>query len=103
MDKDINLAAVLELITISETAFGDPGLVATVELKLVALEQTNYNFSTYYTSFQYYATNVQWNDPARCTTLLQGLNYKIKDVLTLCHNVLQQFQEFFAFLQWLNN
>jgi hypothetical protein len=34
---------------------------------------------------------------------MQGLNNEIKDVLALSDNVLQQFQEFVAFLPWLNN
>jgi hypothetical protein len=32
-----------------------------------------------------------------------GLNNEIKDAFTLSHKVPQQFQEFVAFLQWLDN
>jgi hypothetical protein len=34
---------------------------------------------------------------------MRGLNNEIKDALTLSDNVPQQFQEFVAFLQWLDN
>jgi hypothetical protein len=54
----INLADVLTLITILETAFGDPDRVTTVKRKLEAHKQTNPDFSTSYVEFSYYATNV---------------------------------------------
>jgi hypothetical protein len=53
--------------------------------------------------FQCYATDVQWNDPAKYRTLMRGLNNEIKDVLAISDNVPQQFQEFVTFLQWLDN
>jgi hypothetical protein len=34
---------------------------------------------------------------------MRGLNNEIKDALALSDNVPQQFQEFVAFLQWLDN
>jgi hypothetical protein len=49
------------------------------------------------------AANAQWNDLAKRTALMRGLNKMIKDTLTLSDNVLQQFQEFIAFLQRLDN
>jgi hypothetical protein len=50
-DTGINLANILTLIIILETAFGDPDQVTTVERKLEALKPTNYHFSTYYAGF----------------------------------------------------
>jgi hypothetical protein len=102
-DKGINLTGVAALIIILETAFGDPNLVATAERKLEVLKQMNGDFSTYYVKLQCYATNVQCNDPAKCTALMWRLNNEIKDALTLSDNVPQQFLEFVAFLPQLNN
>jgi cytochrome c len=34
---------------------------------------------------------------------MRGLNNEIMDALALSNKVPQQFQEFVAFLQWLNN
>jgi hypothetical protein len=42
-------------------------------------------------------------NPTKRTTLIRGLNNEIKDALALSDNVPQQFQEFVAFLQWLDN
>jgi hypothetical protein len=50
-DKGINLADVLALIMVLETAFRDPDCVAIAEQKLEALKQTNHDFSTYYAEF----------------------------------------------------
>jgi hypothetical protein len=58
-DEDINLANVLMLIIVLEMAFGDPDCVATAEQKLEELTQTDRDFSTYYTEFEYYAIEVQ--------------------------------------------
>jgi hypothetical protein len=89
------------LITVPETAFRDPDYVVIAERKLEALKQKNCEFSSYYVEFQCYATNIQWIDPAKRTASMQGLNNEIQDTLALYDNVLQQFQEFVAFLQWL--
>jgi hypothetical protein len=91
------------LITVLETAFGDPDCVATAEWKLEALKQTKSEFFPYYVEFQRYTTNVLWNHPAKCTALMRGLNNEIKDALILSDNILQQFLEFVAFLQQLDN
>jgi hypothetical protein len=66
-------------------------------------KQANCDLSTYYAEFQRYAADVQWNDPAKYTTLLRGLNTEIKDTLAMSNNVPQELQEFVAFLQWLDN
>jgi hypothetical protein len=100
---DINLADVPVLVTVLETTFGDPDHVATAEQKLEVLEQKNCDFSSYYTEFQCYAADVKWNDPATCIALMRGLNNESKDALTLSDDVPQQFQEFVAFLQQLDN
>jgi archaellum component FlaC len=34
---------------------------------------------------------------------MRGLDNEIKDIIALFDNVSQQFQEFIAFLQWLDN
>jgi hypothetical protein len=102
-DNNINLADVPALITVLKTVFWDPDHVATAEGKLEELKQTNSDFSSYYAEFQYYTTDVQWNDPEKCTALMGGLNNEIKDALALFDKVPQQFQEFVAFLKWLNN
>jgi hypothetical protein len=46
-------------------AFRDSDHVARAERKLEALNQTKYDFSTYYREFQYYAAKVQWNGTAK--------------------------------------
>jgi phosphomannomutase len=102
-DEGINLADVPALIMILEIAFRDPDHVATAERKLEMLKQTKRDFSTYYAEFLYYTVNVQWNNPAKPTVLMRGLNNEIKDALALSDNVPQQFHEFVAFLQRLNN
>jgi hypothetical protein len=102
-NSSINLADVSGLITSLETVFGDQYRVATVECKLEVLKQTNSNFSTYYVEFSQFATDLQWNNSAQRTVLIQSLNNKIEKALTLSHNVPQQFQDFVAFLQRLNN
>jgi hypothetical protein len=98
-NEGINLTDVLALITVLKTAFRNPDYVAVAERKLEALKQTNYDFSTYYAEFQSYAADIQWNDLANRTALLQGLNNEIKNTLTLSYNVPQQFQKFVGFLQ----
>jgi hypothetical protein len=102
-DEGINLTDVLALIMVLEMGFKDLDHVATLERKLEMLKQTQQEFSSYYPVIQCYAADVSGNDPAKCTTLLRYLNNEIKDVLALSDNVPQQFQEFFAFLQWLKN
>jgi hypothetical protein len=86
-----------------EMTFRDPDHITTVEQKLEALKQTNYKFSSYYVRLLYNTADVQGNDPAKCTTLMQVLNNEIKDALALSDNILQQFQRFIAFLYQLNN
>jgi hypothetical protein len=88
-NKGINLTDLPALITALETAFGNPDHVATAERKLEMLKQADYDFSTYYAEFQHYATDIQWNDPAKHTTPMWGLNNEIKDLLpclTICLN-----------------
>jgi hypothetical protein len=88
-DKGINLTDVPAVITVLETAFGNPNHVATAEWKLEGLKQTNCDFSTYYAEFQRYMANVQCNDLTKHTALMRGLNNEIKDVLVLSDNVHQ--------------
>jgi hypothetical protein len=102
-DEGITPADVSATIMVLEMAFGDPDHVMTVELKLEILKQTHGNFSNYCKGFQGYGADVQWNDPAKCTALMRILNNEIKDALALSDNVLQQFWEFIAFLQRLDN
>jgi hypothetical protein len=87
------------LITVLETDFEDPDHVVTAERKLQALKLTHYDVSTYNAEFQRYATNVQWNDPAKHTPLMRYLNNEIKKAPALSNNFSPQFQEFVAFLQ----
>jgi hypothetical protein len=70
IDEGINLADVPALITVLEKAFGDPDCMAVAERKLESLKQTNCDFSTYCVEFQDYAADTQWNDPAKCTTIM---------------------------------
>jgi hypothetical protein len=51
------------------------------------LKQRNYDFSIYDTEFQLDAADIQWNNSAKHTALMRGLNNKIKDTLTLSDNV----------------
>jgi hypothetical protein len=77
--------------------------MGTAERKLEELKQTNCNFSAYYAEFQYYAADVQCNNPAKRTTVRSDLHNEIKNTLTLSDNISQHFQEFIAFLQQLDN
>jgi hypothetical protein len=102
-DEGINLADVPPLIMVLEIACKDPDLVATSERKLEMLNQTKWDFSSYYVVIQWDAADVPWNDPTKRIALMRYLNNKIKDALALSDNVPQQFQECVAFLQWLEN
>jgi hypothetical protein len=97
-DEGINLRDVPALITTLKTGFGDPDRMVTTERKLEALKQRNHDFSSYYVELQRHAVNIQWNDPAKRCALKRGLDNEIEDTLVLSDNVLQQFQEFIAFL-----
>jgi hypothetical protein len=77
------------LIKNVETAFRDSDHMTIAERKLEVLKQTNRDFSTYYIEFRCNTADVQWNNPAKRTTLMRGLNNEIKDPLTLSDNVYQ--------------
>ena len=77
----INLDNVGSLISILETAFGDPDKVATTERKLQNLRQANRDFSTYYTKFVCYAADTTWNEVAKQSQLEADLCHKLKNDL----------------------
>ena len=55
----VNLEYLAVLITILDTAFGNPNRVAEAESKLSTLQQGTREFALYYMEFQCYATDVQ--------------------------------------------
>src|SRR5258705_8901891 len=69
------------LISILDTAFGDPDKVATAERKLRTLRQANRDFSTYYAEFVRYAADTTWNEAAKRSQLEEGLCHELKNDL----------------------
>ena len=55
----IDLENVEALIDILEEAFGNPNHVAEAEAKLCSLQQGNHEFTSYYTKFQRYVSEVK--------------------------------------------
>ena len=55
----VNLANLAALITILDTAFGNPNRVAEAESKLSTLQEGARDFALYYAEFQCYAADVQ--------------------------------------------
>jgi len=97
----VNLANLAALITILDTAFGNPNRVAEAESKLSTLQQGAREFALYYAEFQRYAADVQWDEVAKLAALRRGLSYKLKndlvtaatdpvtvaDLVTLCNRL----------------
>jgi len=77
----MNITSVEALITLFENAFGDPDRVRTPERNLQCLRQKNRNLSDYLADFQRYAAEASWNDPAKRTSLYEGLSAELKDAL----------------------
>jgi len=77
----INIASVVALITVLKNAFGDPDRVCSAERNLHSLRQKNRNFSDYLADFRRYAAEVSWNDPAKRSSLYEGLSAELKDAL----------------------
>ena len=102
MENDkVNLANLATLIEILDTAFSNPNRVAEAKSKLSILYQGNREFILYYTKFQHYATDVQWDEVAKLAALRKGLSYRLKnnffmaatnpatvaDLITLCNHL----------------
>ena len=89
------------LISILDTAFGDPDKVATAERKLRNLRQANRDFSTYYAEFVHYAANTTWNEAAKRSQLEEGLCHELKNDL-IARNDPMLFVAFISLLQKLD-
>ena len=97
----VNLANLAALITILDTAFGNPNRVAEAKSKLSTLQQGAREFALYYAEFQRYAADVKWDEVAKLSTLQRGLSYKLQndlvtaatdpatvaDLVTLCNRL----------------
>ena len=75
----VNLANLAALIGILDTAFGNPNRVAEAKSKLSTLQQGTRDFMLYYTEFQRYATDVQWDEVAKLAALKKRLSYRLKN------------------------
>ena len=84
MENDkVNLANLAALITILDTAFGNPNRVTEAKSKLSTLQQGAREFTLSYAEFQYYAVDVQWDEVAKLAALRKGLSYRLKNDLTM--------------------
>ena len=95
----VNLENLTALITILDTAFGNPNRVAEAESKLLTLQQGAREFALHYAEFQHYAADVQWDKVVKLAALRKRLSYKLKndfviaatdpaivaDLVTLCN------------------
>jgi hypothetical protein len=99
----IDFATVDDLLNVLDIAFGDPDQTATAERKLETLKQANKEFAVYYAEFQRYAADVDWNEAAKRSALLRGLNNEIKDALMLIDNIPTGFNDFVTSVQRLDN
>ena len=97
----INLENVASLISILETAFGDPDKVVTMERKLRNIRQANRDFSTYYAEFVHYAADTIWNEAAKRSQLEEGLCHELKNDL-IARDQPELFVDFITLLQKLN-
>ena len=88
MENDkVNLANLATLITILDTAFGNPNRVTEAESKLSTLQQGAREFTLYYAEFQGYSADVQWDEVAKLAALRKGLSYRLKnDLVTAATN-----------------
>jgi hypothetical protein len=77
----IDLPDLAGLITILDTAFGNPNRVAEAEAKLATIQQGTREFSSYYAEFQRHAAEVTWDDVAKLAAFRRGLSYRLKSDL----------------------
>lgn len=94
LDDRINLNTLADLLTILDTAFGNPNRVAEAEAKLATIQQGTRDFSSYYAEFQRYAAEVNWDEPSRMAALKRGLAYRLKNDLVTVLNVPTNFAAF---------
>ena len=92
----VDLENVEALIDILEEAFGNPNCVAKVEAKLYSLQQGNREFISYYTEFQYYASEVKWDEIAKLSMLRRGLTYRLQNNLVMVDKELETITAFVA-------
>lgn len=98
----VELADTNTLITILESAFGDPDRLATAEREMDHLKQNNRDFSSYYADFQRIVASLEWNDSAKRHALRRGLSNELKDALTII-DIPAGFHAFVTLLQRLDN
>lgn len=80
----VDLETLADLITILDTAFGNPNRLAEAEAKLATIQQDGRDFSSYYAEFQRYAIDVNWDESSRLAALKRGLAYRLKnDLVTI--------------------
>ena len=77
----IDLKNVEALINILEEAFRNPNCVAEAEAKLYSLQQGNHEFTSYYAEFQWYASEMKWDETAKLSALRRGLAYRLQNDL----------------------
>jgi hypothetical protein len=94
-----DLPAFIQLL---EAAFGDPDRVVTAERKMRDSKQKNREFSQYYTEFQVFAADLDWNPSARGNTFRMGLSEEMKDSFTYS-NMPEDFPPFRTVCQKQDN
>ena len=81
LDDQINFTNLAAFITVMENAFGNPNKVMEAEHMLSTNTQGSRDFSSYHAEFQRYASEVNWQDAAKWSSLRRGLSYEIRKTL----------------------
>jgi len=83
LNDQVNLPNLAAFITIMETAFGNPNRVAEAEHKLNIIVQETRDFASYVAEFQRYASELNWDEPSKLSSLKRGVSYDIKKSFTI--------------------
>jgi len=82
-NNQVNLPHLAVFIAIMETAFGNLNRVAEAEHKLNTIIQVSRDFASYVAEFQRYASEVNWDEPSKLSSLKRGVFYDIKKSFTI--------------------
>src|SRR5215213_6605354 len=102
-DIHVDLANLPALITILETAFGNPNRVREAESKLNNIQQGTRDFATYHAEFQRYAGEVSWNEASKLAALHRGLSNRLAQDLIAVSDEPGSLVEWVALCQRLDN
>ena len=92
----IDLKNVEAPIDIVEEAFGKPNRMAEVEAKLYSLQQGNREFTSYYAEFQWYTSQVKWDETATLSALRKGLACRLQNDLVMVDKEAESIVAFMA-------